>query len=475
MSKKKNKRNKKNKNKSKKIVSQAAKPEEISATTPATINRSSKEFPTKYTRSKYSMNMFWKAVNLFALLSFLAFFKVAEKFIKHYELHEYFSQVEPYEPGMLDQPISVQGKLKIQGDIQEHEHVTNLFNNSVLFAHIQLSHRYKKGTGQSAITLTLPNVDYVMDLSEHLYISHKKQDLFLKPKEGSYPLRHFDPPLYLGIQDVTHEHDIETVKAVFGEEAKSATEMSITSFPKQRVTVYGKVQQTKEETYQLISTRQQPVIISNISHEELTSEHQKTMLFAALGLLTFFFSKVYIWRGRLLHTYLAKKERYWVFNPASGWEGWGLAFLFLFSICFMGLPEIFNFVEPLYEVQFNLLAYAVLCIALNRLKSMEYFYVADRETQQLILVDTLWGRKQVVPIMNLDELVISRHTFRPRNDIPYHSIKGRGSTLDTPEVKKRFPSGFFDESLSETNTSDWCEEVLDAFYWWNKPDEKTSP
>ncbi|MAA78559.1 MAG: hypothetical protein CL916_04810, partial [Deltaproteobacteria bacterium] len=344
----------------------------------------------------------------------------------------------------------------------------------VIFADIQLSHEYTKGTGQSATKTTIPDVHYVMDISDHLYISHEKQDLFLKPKKGSFPLRDFDSPLYLGIQDVTKDYDIEKVKAMFGEEANRSTDMLITSFPNQRVTVYGKVQHGEEKTHQIISTTQQPLIISTIPHEELIQEHQTTVVFAALALLSFFFSKVYVWRGRLLNTYLSQKERYWVFNPASGWEGWGLGFIFAYSAIMIGVITFWTFSYPFYKSQFYLCAYMVLCIALNRLKSMEYFYVADRQAQQLILVDTLWGRKKIIPIMNLADLTLRTRTFTPRNDTTYYQVEGRGTMLDTPDVQKRFPNGYFEEDLSESNTSGWCDDLLDGFYWWQKPDESSS-
>ena len=452
-----------------KIVSQT-----VDQTTSLTNKIHSKDVLRTQNRSKYSTNMFWKAVNLFALISLLAFFTVAQSVQDYYESYTYFSQVQPYKPGMLDQPISVQGKLRVHDDLEEHEHVMKLFHQSVLFADIDLSHERTERSGQSTKTVSVPDEHYVMDLSSHLYISHEKQNLFLKPKKGDFPLRDFDSPLYLGIQDVTKDYDIEEVKLVFGEEAKRATKMQIFAFLNQRVIIYGKVQQDKDQTHQLISTRKQPLIISNIPHEKLVYEHQKTMVFAVFALLTFFFSKVYVWRGRILHTYLSQKERYWVFNPAAGWEGWGLGFIFVYSAIVIGVITYWDFTFPFRKVQFYLIAYGVLCIALNRLKSMEYFYVADRQTQQLILVDTLWGIKKIIPIMNLNNLLLRTRSFTPRNDITYHQVAGRGILLDTPEVQKQFSGNSFDEDLSELRTSGWCEDILDSFSEWRTPDKPSS-
>lgn len=426
-------------------------------------------------RSKYTMNMFWKVVHVFALISFLSFFAVAQSVQDHYESYEYFSQAQSYQSGMLDQPIFVQGKLRVQEEVQEYAHVMKLFNNSVLFADIDLSHERTERSGQSATTVSVPDEHYVMDLSSHVYISHQKQNLFLKPKKGDFPLREFDSPLYLGIQDLTSNYDIETVKEVLGEEAKRATKMQIFGFTNQRVTVYGKVQQGTDQTHQIISTRKQPLIISKIPHDELVFEYQKTMIFAVFAVLTFFFSKPYVWRGRRLHTYLSQKERYWVFNPASGWEGWGLGCIIVYAMMIISIITYWNFTYPFQKTQFYLLSYGVLCIALNRLKSMEYFYVADRQTQQLILVDALWGRNHILPIMKLTDLTLRMRTFTPRNDTTYYQIEGVGLLLDTPDVRKRFSGSLFEKDLSESNTRGWCDDILERFSRWSTQEETDSP
>ena len=112
----------------------------------------------------------------------------------------------------------------------------------------------------------------------------------------------------------------------------------------------------------------------------------------------------------------------------------------------------------------------LLCVLLNRLKSLEFFYVADRQTQELILVHSTWTKSLILPIAKLQDLSLSSRVSRnPQNstDTTYY-IVGESKTLGTPEVKRLYSNGKFHGDMYEMNRDGWADFTY-TFEQWRTP------
>lgn len=171
-----------------------------------------------------------------------------------------------------------------------------------------------------------------------------------------------------------------------------------------------------------------------------------------------------------MHQYLSNRERYWVFNPGDGSEMMGFWSMILFCLLYGIVTGLDVFSVPIQNVQMKAIFLMLLCVLLNRLKSLEFFYVADRQTQEVIRVNVTWNKKQIFPIAKLQDLTLTNRVSRnPRDnaDTTYY-IVGEAKALETPEVKSLYPNGYFHGEMYEMERDGWADFTY-TFEQWRIP------
>lgn len=140
-----------------------------------------------------------------------------------------------------------------------------------------------------------------------------------------------------------------------------------------------------------------------------------------------------------------------------------------FVLTFVVMFVYWDFMNPVHQTQFYAISFIIFCVLLNRLKSMESFFVADRQQNVLLQVDIMWGRKRLLPVAQLSNLELSIRVFKPsRTDTETYSyIVGTGVLMDTPEARTLYPDGIFQADMSEGN-SDGIHEIQLAFEQWKQ-------
>ena len=426
--------------------------------------------PKEYTRSKYKMNNYWKMLNGMTVVSILCVLFLYNSFDKYFNDYGYYSELQPYELGLENQPIYLVANPQTIDLSKEDQALYDLFDPPVLYADISLSYEVsEKFEGQSRETKTYTVVNETLDLSEQLFVLYNDQRLMFDETAGDYWDKGDGSTEYWGLEEVDSEYDLDVFKTHFGEDAKTATKMSIQAFPQQETTIYGQVQ-SKSGAKRLVSARKQALTLSTMPHAKLVQNYKICIVFIALAMLSFLGSRFYVWRGRLLHKYLSYRERYWVFNPGDGSEMTGFWIIIGFCVLFGVVKKLELFSVPIQNVEVNAAFLMVLCVLLNRLKSLEFFYVSDRQTQELILVHSTWTKSLILPIAKLQDLSLSSRVSRnPQDstDTTYY-IVGESKTLGTPEVNRLYSNGKFHGDMYEMNRDGWADFTY-TFEQWRTP------
>ena len=217
--------------------------------------------PKEYTRSKYKMNTYWKMLNGLTVVSTIAALFQYSSFDKYFNDYTYYSELQPYEHGLENQPVYLVTEPQTLSLPSEDLALYNLFDPPVVYADIRLSYEVsKRVNGHSRSTETYTVLHETLDLSERLFVLYNDQRLMFDETAGDYWDKGKGSTEYWGLEEVESEYDLDVFKTHFGEEANDATKMSIQVFPHQETTIYGQVQ-SKSGAKKLVSARKQALSI----------------------------------------------------------------------------------------------------------------------------------------------------------------------------------------------------------------------